>query len=148
VEHNVINGSDSQPVSFLEVEVVDDALAHRRRGTMVAMMAAFNARDVEAVMACMATDCAFHASAGVAAEGQRHVGREAVRQATAAVFATFPEAAWTEGKHAVAGDTGLSSWRFVGRKADGTPVDVRGCDVLSFDGDKIAVKDSYRKARA
>lgn len=148
VEHNVINGSDRQPLSFLEVEVVDDALAHRRRGTMVAMMAAFNARDVEAVMACMATDCAFHASAGVEAEGQRHVGREAVRQATAAVFAAFPEAAWTEGRHVVAGDTGLSSWRFVGRKADGTPVDVRGCDVLSFYGDKIAVKDSYRKARA
>ncbi|MFM7655814.1 MAG: nuclear transport factor 2 family protein [Paracoccaceae bacterium] len=147
VKHNVINGSDSQPLSFLEVEVVDDALAHRRRDTMVAMMAAFNARDVEAVMACMATDCAFHASAGVEAEGQRHVGREAVRQATEAVFATFPEAAWTEGKHMVAGDTGLSSWRFVGRKADGTQVDVRGCDVLSFDGNKIAVKDSYRKAR-
>jgi hypothetical protein len=26
-------------------------------------------------------------------------------------------------------------------------VDVRGCDVFAFDGDLIAVKDSYRKAR-
>ncbi|MBA3911477.1 MAG: DUF4440 domain-containing protein [Rhodobacter sp.] len=147
VEHNVINGSDSQPLAFLEVEVVDDAQAHRRRGTMVAMMAAFNARDVEGVMACMATDCAFHASAGPEAEGQRHIGREAVRRATAAVLETFPEAAWTEGKHVVAGDTGLSSWRFVGRRADGSGVDVRGCDVFAFDGDLIAVKDSYRKAR-
>ena len=40
VEHNVINGSNSQPLAFLEVEVVDDATAHRRRDTMVAMMAA------------------------------------------------------------------------------------------------------------
>lgn len=147
VEHNVTNGSDSAPLAFLEVEVVDDALAHRRQATMAAMMAAFNARDVEGVMACMAADCAFHASAGPEAEGQRHIGRDAVRRATAAVFEAFPEAAWTEGKHVVAGDTGLSSWRFVGRRADGTPVEVRGCDVFGFDGDLIAVKDSYRKAR-
>jgi beta-alanine degradation protein BauB len=147
VEHNVTNGSDSAPLAFLEVEVVDDALTHRRQATMIAMMAAFNARDVEGVMACMAADCAFHASAGPEAEGQRHIGRDAVRQATAAVFETFPEAEWNDGRHRVAGDTGLSSWRFVGRRTDGSPVDVRGCDLFGFDGDLIAVKDSYRKAR-
>jgi quercetin dioxygenase-like cupin family protein/ketosteroid isomerase-like protein len=147
VEHNVINGSNSQPLAFLEVEVVDDATAHRRRDTMVAMMAAFNARDVDGVMACMAQECAFHASAGAESEGQRHIGRDAVRQATEAVFSAFPQAAWTEGQHVVAGDTGLSSWRFVGQRADGSAVDVRGCDVFAFSGELIAVKDSYRKAR-
>jgi quercetin dioxygenase-like cupin family protein/ketosteroid isomerase-like protein len=147
VEHNVTNGSDTAPLAFLEVEVVDDALAHQRHDTMVAMMAAFNARDLEGVMACMADRCAFHASAGAEAEGQRHIGRDAVRQATAAVFAAFPQAAWTEGQHVVAGGTGLSTWRFVGQRADGSAVDVRGCDVLTFDGALIALKDSYRKAR-
>ena len=147
VEHNVINGSNSEPLAFLEVEVVDDATAHRRRDTMVAMMAAFNARDVDGVMACMAEDCAFHASAGAEAEGQRHIGRDAVRLATEAIFVAFPQAAWTEGQHVVAGDAGLSSWRFVGQRADGSAVDVRGCDVFAFSGDLIALKDSYRKAR-
>jgi ketosteroid isomerase-like protein/quercetin dioxygenase-like cupin family protein len=148
VEHNVINGSQSAPLAFLEVEVVDDATAHRRRETMVAMMAAFNARDVDGVMACMAEDCAFHASAGTEAEGQRHMGHDAVRRATEAIIAAFPQAAWTEGQHVVSGDTGLSSWRFIGQRADGSAVDVRGCDVFAFDGDLIAVKDSYRKARS
>lgn len=147
VEHNVINGSDSQPLAFLEVEVVDDALAHRRQATMERLMAAFNARDIEALMACMAEDCAFHAAAGPEAEGRRHQGRQAVRQACEAIFEAFPEAAWTEGRHAVAGDTGVSSWRFVGRARDGSGVDVRGCDLFTFDGDLIARKDSYRKAR-
>jgi quercetin dioxygenase-like cupin family protein/ketosteroid isomerase-like protein len=147
VEHNVINGSNSEPLAFLEVEVVDDATAHRRRDTMVAMMAAFNARDVDGVMACMAEDCALHASAGAEAEGQRHIGRDAVRRATEAIFVAFPQAAWTEGQHVVAGDTGLSSWRFVGQRVDGSAVDVRGCDVFAFSGDLIALKDSYRKAR-
>jgi quercetin dioxygenase-like cupin family protein/ketosteroid isomerase-like protein len=147
VEHNVINGSDSQPLAFLEVEVVDDALAHRRLATMERLMAAFNGRDVDALMACMAADCAFQGAAGPEPEGRRHHGRQAVRQAYEAILAAFPEAAWTDGQHAVAGETGVSSWRFVGRAQDGSAVDVRGCDLFAFDGDLIALKDSYRKAR-
>ena len=148
VEHNVINGSDSQPLAFLEVEVVDDALAHRRRATMERLMDAFNARDVGALMAGMSAECAFLAAAGPGADGRRHDGRDAVQRAYEAIFAAFPEAVWTEGQHAVAGDTGVSSWRFVGRTSDGSEVDVRGCDLFAFDGDLIAVKDSYRKARS
>jgi hypothetical protein len=54
---------------------------------------------------------------------------------------------WTEGAQAVSGDTGLSTWRFLGTTAKGAAVDVRGCDVLAFDGPLICVQDSYRKAR-
>ncbi len=147
VEHNVTNGSSSLPLAFLEVEVVDDALAQRRRATLERLMAAFNARDLDGLMACMSADCAFHAAAGPGAEGTAHRGRDAVRAAYAAIFDAFPKAAWTEGAHMVAGDTGLSTWRFVGTTRDGAAVDVRGCDVLAFDGDLIALKDSYRKAR-
>jgi quercetin dioxygenase-like cupin family protein len=148
VEHNVTNGSPSAPLSFLEVEVVDDALAHGRQATMKRLMAAFNARDLDALMACMSSDCAFHASSGPGAEGTVHQGPAAVRAAYAAVFAAFPQAAWTEGAHVVAGNTGLSTWRFIGTTREGAAVDVRGCDVLTFDGDLIALKDSYRKARS
>lgn len=147
VEHNVTNGSSTDPLAFLEVEVVDDALAHRRRATMEALMHAFNTRDLEALMACMAADCAFHASAGSLATGAVHQGRDAVRAAYAAIFDAFPQAEWGEGAHAVMGDTGLSTWRFRGVTRDGAKVDVHGCDVFTFDGDLIAVKDSYRKSR-
>ncbi len=147
VEHNVINGSATQPLAFLEVEVLPDAVASRRRATMEALMAAFNTRDLDAVMACMSDDCAFHAATGPQTEGTVHRGRAAVRAACAAILDTFPQAAWTEGAHLVTGDTGLSTWRFIGRRADGMTVDVRGCDVFTFDGDRIAVKDSYRKTR-
>ncbi len=148
VEHNVTNGSATAPLAFLEIEVVDDALALRRRATMERLMAAFNARDLDALMACMSADCAFHAAAGPGAEGARHQGAAAVRAAYAAIFDAFPQAEWTEGQHSVAGETGVSSWRFVGTTRDGQPVDVRGCDLFTFDGDLIALKDSYRKARA
>jgi ketosteroid isomerase-like protein/quercetin dioxygenase-like cupin family protein len=147
VEHNVTNGSASAPLAFLEVEVVDDAPARRRLATMAALMDAFNARDLDALMACMAEDCAFHAAAGPDAEGRVHRGRDAVRAAYAAIFEAFPEAEWAEGAHHMTGDTGLSTWRFRGTTREGAAVDVRGCDIFSFDGDRIAVKDSYRKAR-
>ncbi len=146
VSHNVINATGA-PMAFLEVEVVDDAAAHRRRDVLVRFLAAWNARDVEGLMACMAVDCAFHSSAGGQAEGTRHIGRDAVRASYSAMFEAFTQAAWTADSHHVAGDTGVSEWRFVGTDKAGATVDVQGCDIFRFDGDLIALKDSYRKAR-
>lgn len=146
VHHNVINDSPA-PLAFIEIERHDPQAA-RRRDTLVRFMAAWNARDVEALMDCMADDCAFHASAGPDAEGARHIGRAAVRAAYAALFDAFPQAAWTADSHHVTGDTGLSEWRFTGVNRAGAEVDVQGCDIFRFDGDLIALKDSYRKARA
>jgi len=145
VEHNVTNGSATAPLAFLEIESTADHTVHRRRATMEALMAAFNARDLDALMACMAPDCAFHSAAGPQAEGAVHQGRAATRAAYAAVFAAFPQAEWADGHHVVAGDTGLSTWRFIGTTAMGAKVDVRGCDRFTFDGHLIALKDSYRK---
>lgn len=147
VSHNVTNAGGA-PLAFLEVEVVDDAVAHRRRDVLIRFMAAWNARDVGGLMACMAADCAFHSSAGPDAEGTRYQGRDAVRAAYAAMFDTFVQAAWTADSHHVAGDTGLSEWRFTGTDGTGRAVDVQGCDIFRFDGDLIALKDSYRKARS
>ena len=59
----------------------------------------------------------------------------------------FPPAAWAADRHQVLGDTGLSEWRFVGTDKTGKTVDVQGCDIFRFDGNLIALKDSYRKAR-
>lgn len=147
VEHNVTNAG-SAPLAFLEVETVSAHVGHRRRDVLVRFMAAWNARDVDGLMACMAADCAFHASGGGSAHGTVHSGRDAVRAAYAAMFDLFLDAAWTEDHHVVLGDLGLSEWRFVGTDRDGRRVDVQGCDLFRFHGDLIALKDSYRKARS
>jgi len=146
VEHNVINGGDG-PLAFLEVEVTDDAVAQAREATLARFMAAWNARDLGALMDCMAADCAFHAAAGPEAEGARHTGREAVRAAYAAVLGAWPEAEWRDAEHRVAGDLGVSRWRFVGTDRAGVRAEVEGCDLFAFDGDLIALKNSFRKAR-
>jgi len=146
VEHNVINDSNGR-FAFLEVELLDEALSRRRRACLARFADAWNAHDVDGLMACMAAECEFQSSAGMDACGTAYNGREAVRAAYLAVFEAFPDAAWTDPRHIVAGDRGFSEWRFVGTDRQGARVEVDGCDLFVFDGDLIRVKNSLRKQR-
>jgi len=108
---------------------------------------AWNRHDVDALMTFMAEDCVFETAAGPDVCGARHVGRAAVRAAFASAWATFPDAQWRNARHFVAGERGVSEWLFTGTAADGTRVEANGVDVFTFRGDKILVKNAFRKAR-
>jgi steroid delta-isomerase-like uncharacterized protein len=108
---------------------------------------AWNRHDVDALMSMMTDDCVFEASAGNAADGQRHEGQEAVRAAFAAVFEQFPDAHWGNARHFVTGDRGVSEWTFTGTSKDGKRVEVTGCDLFTFRNGRIAIKNSFRKNR-
>ena len=108
---------------------------------------AWNRHDVDALMSFMTQDCVFEASAGPEVCGTRYAGHEAVRAGFAEVWATFADAQWRDARHFVQGDRGVSEWTFTGTRADGTRVEVHGCDLFTFRGGKIALKDSYRKNR-
>ena len=104
--------------------------------------------DLDALMGFMADDCVFHTWTGPDAGGTRHIGRDAVRAAYAKAWADFPDARWTRARHFVQGRRGVSEWTFVGTRAsDGVRVEVDGCDLFTFSGDRIRVKDSWRKLR-
>ena len=115
--------------------------------TLQAFADAWNRHDVDALMSFMTDDCVFEASAGPDACGTRCAGRAAVRSAFAEVWATFPDANWAGARHFVQGDRGVSEWTFTGTRADGTRVEVHGCDLFTLRGGKIALKNSYRKNR-
>jgi steroid delta-isomerase-like uncharacterized protein len=108
---------------------------------------AWNRHDVDALMSFMTDDCVFEASAGPDVCGTLYEGRKAVRAGFSEVWATFPDAHWGNARHIVCGNRGVSEWIFTGTRADGTRVEVNGCDVFTFRDDKIAVKNSYRKNR-
>ena len=107
----------------------------------------WNRHDAEGLMSFMTDDCVFEASAGPDDCGTRYVGRQAVQAGFSEVWATFADAQWRSPRHFVCGDRGVSEWTFTGTRADGTRVAVNGCDVFTFQGGKIAVKNSYRKNR-
>ena len=96
----------------------------------------------------MADECVFETSAGPDMSGTRYVGREAVRAGFAEVWVTFPDAHWGNARHFVVGERGVSEWTFPRTRADGTRVEVQGCDVFTFRDGKIALKNSFRKNRS
>jgi ketosteroid isomerase-like protein len=107
----------------------------------------WNRHDVDLLMTFMAEGCVFETTAGPEACGTRHAGRERVREAFARVFEAFPDARFGEARHFVAGDRGVSEWRFTGTTAEGRAIEVDGCDLFTFAGDKIARKSSFFKTR-
>jgi steroid delta-isomerase-like uncharacterized protein len=115
--------------------------------TLQAFADAWNRHDIDALMSFMTEDCVFEASAGPDVAGTRFVGHTAVRAAFAEVWATFPDAHWGDARHFIVGERGVSEWTFTGTRADGAYVEVHGCDLFTFRGGKIALKNSYRKSR-
>jgi steroid delta-isomerase-like uncharacterized protein len=126
---------------------VPDAIGELTPEFLQAFADAWNQHDVGALMAFMTEDCVFETSAGPDVCGLRYAGREAVRAAFAEVWATFPDAHWGNASHFVSRERGVSEWTFTGTRADGTRVEVHGCDLFTFRDGKIALKNSYRKNR-
>ncbi len=108
---------------------------------------AWNRHDVDDLMSFMTDDCVFESSAGDESCGTRYEGREAVRLGYAKAWKDFPDARWSDARHFLSGDRGVSEWVFSGTQADGKRVEVVGCDLFSFRDGKIAIKNSFRKNR-
>ena len=108
---------------------------------------AFNAHDVNAILSFMADDCIFLASAGPDAYGEKFEGKQAVKKAFEDVFKTYPDAHWGNVTYFIAGNRTVTEWLFTGTRADGSRVEVSGCDLCTFRDGKIVLKNSYRKNR-
>ena len=109
------------------------------------MLDGFNAHDLDAIMALFADDCTFLSPRGPDPWGRRFEGKDAVREGLGARFTQIPDVRYGDGGHFVSGDRGVSEWTLSGTTVDGTRLEVRGCDVWTFRGDEVAVKDSYWK---
>ena len=110
-----------------------------------AILAAFNAHDLDAIMSYFADDCSLDMPRGPEPWGQRFVGAAAVREALATRFRGLPDVRYSDDRHWVSGDFGVSEWLLTGTTVDGRRVRVRGCDHWEFRSGKIIRKDSYWK---
>lgn len=109
--------------------------------------AGFDTHDLDRILQHFAEDAVFESPRGPEACGQRFVGIEAVRGAFASRFSTIPDVRYQEDDHFVAGDRGASEWTLRGTTTDGQQLEVRGCDLWTFRGDKVVKKDSFWKLR-
>lgn len=108
---------------------------------ITAFGAAFNGRDLDAIMRWTTPDCVFESTAPP--DGVRFEGRAAVRAIWADLFATATDPIFTEESRWVAGDRGVVQWRF--DWAGGSPGHVRGVDLFRVSDGLVAEKASYVK---
>jgi predicted esterase/ketosteroid isomerase-like protein len=108
---------------------------------------AWNRHDIDDLMSFMTDDCAFEANAGDGLTGTSFRGKEDVRRGFMKVWQAYPDALWNNPRHFIRGDRGVSEWVFSGHSLDGQTTEVAGCDLFTFRGDKIVLKNSFRKHR-
>ena len=118
----------------------DDAEAASPLDVVLAFNEAWNAHDLDAVMALVADDCAFE-SARPGANGDRLEGHDSLRAAWAPGFARASGTFAFE-ETILAGDRVVQLWRF----GDGDDA-VRGVDVLRVRDGQIVEKLGYVKVR-
>ena len=113
--------------------------------TLKAIADAFNAHDLDAIMEFFADDCSLDMPRGPEAWGQRLTGKAAVREGLATRFKGLPDVHYSDDRHWVSGNMGVSEWLLTGTASDGRRVWVRGCDHWEFRDGKVIRKDSYWK---
>ena len=109
---------------------------------------AWNAHDVDRIVSFFTDDGAYHASIGPDDDGTPFRGVDEVRRGVSAFLNTYPDAHYTDASVLIHGDRGFATWTFSGTAASGARVTYRGVDIFEFVGDRIRLKDAFRKERS
>jgi ketosteroid isomerase-like protein len=107
-------------------------------------VAAWEAWDLDAIMAVMAHDAVFE-STGPAPDGVRIEGAPAIRAEWEAMVQATRDASFVFEEAVVSGDRATARWVFSWTNDDGSPGHIRGADVLRIEGDNVIEKLSYVK---
>ena len=110
--------------------------------------AAWNAHDIDRIIGFFTPDGAYLASVGPDDDGTAFLGIDEVRRGVTAFLTMYPDAHYSDVKTLLVGDRGVVQWTFSGTPASGPPINYRGVDIFEFVGDRIRLKDAFRKERA
>lgn len=113
--------------------------------TLQQLLDVFNRHDLDAIIAFFADDAVMELPRGPEPWGMRYVGKAAVREGLAGRFAGIPDVHYSEDRHWVCGNRGVSAWLLTGTTTAGERIAVRGCDHWEFRDGQVVRKDSYWK---
>ena len=123
--------SETNPVTIELLDAIQDA---------------FNRHDVEGILAHFTDDCEWLMARGTSPrEARRCRGKAEIGQVLSARYEQIPDMRWVEMRHWIMGDKALSEWIVQGTATDGGKLDLIGCDLWEFRGDKVVKKDTYWK---
>lgn len=130
--------------------------ADRNEATVKRFAAAWESRDLDAVMACFCDQAVYRSSTGPG-PGKEAFGQSQVRKLVKSFFETSTArtdvAAELQAKESAVrapistDEVVIVFWNLIFPDPTGFPRNVEGLDVFTFDGDgRIKCKDAYRKA--
>ena len=111
--------------------------------TVALFNAAFDRRDLDAVMALMSQDCVFDGTSPP--DGERFTGQDAVAGAFRAVFDGARSGTFTTEEIFAAGVRVVARWRYDGVDHAGGAGHVRGVDLFTVADGRVVEKLSYVK---
>lgn len=118
-----------------------------RQEALVSLFKAFNEHDGPGVMSHMTSDVVFFAAGGTEICGRKIAGSSNVQVAFDAVWREMPDVSWECTRHQVFGNHAISEWVFRATTKAGQKIEVLGCDLFTFRGEKISEKSAFRKDR-
>lgn len=108
---------------------------------------AFNANDIDAVMAHFADDAVFDHAVGPEAHGIRFKGKETIRGVFAGLFEKVENVRWETLDCAISGDKAYCEYRRTATHKDGKREEFLSVDILTYRDGLIVHKDTYYKQR-
>jgi ketosteroid isomerase-like protein len=108
---------------------------------------AFNANDIDAVMAFFADDAVFDHAVGPEAHGIRFEGADAIRAVFAGLFEKVDNVHWQTLDCAIHGNKAYCEYRRKATHKDGSVEEFLSVDILTFRDGLIIHKDTYYKQR-
>jgi ketosteroid isomerase-like protein len=110
------------------------------------IIAAFNSRDADRIVAYFTDDCTFYPSRGPTIQGERVHGKAAVRKYLADRFRVIPDMRWEPIYDYVAdANRAVSVWIVRGRHLNGEVIERQGVDLWEFRDGLVHNKDTYWK---
>jgi ketosteroid isomerase-like protein len=106
----------------------------------------FNRHDIGRIVDYFEDNGVFRLARGVEAEGRSLRGKEEIRAFLEDRFAKIGDMHWETISEFVAGDRGVSEWIVTATLPDGNRIRTLGCDLYTFRGKKIVLKDTFWKS--
>ena len=121
-----------------------NAVTEATLSTIQQFNTAFNAHNVDAIMALMTPDCIFE-NTSPPPDGERFVGAAAVRGFWEEFFRASPHALFTTEDVVACGDRAFVCWSYQWTDAQGVTGHIRGVDIFRVRDGKVAEKLAYVK---
>jgi ketosteroid isomerase-like protein len=120
------------------------SLAQKRRKTLETFAQAWAEKNVDALLQLMTDDCVYGSSVGPE-PGRTYKGKSAVRAGILSMFAHDDGTVSSVSNLRIGENHAYWEWHYSIATEQATPARRHGCDLFLFEGEKISLKQAFRK---